>query len=210
MSKIFSVLPSTESSTSFSVRQHVQSFHNLKYFRSIVFVYLLSRGMRSVLASRFVWLPAPRRKRHLILLETRFCVSVNDESRQKFRATRAHAFNISKSRMRLFAVVSSGVFGARKAERAKQDEAEDQAKIRATWHWTHGPTSRAHTRPEDPPFLLASFALCAAVPVSFTFVPTDAVPPFFHRFFRALAYRCPPQFFHHRDLGVGERSNWEC
>lgn len=50
-------------------------------------------------------------------------------------------------------------------------------KIRATWHWTHGPTSRAHTQPEDPPVSSCSFALCVAVaPVSFTFVPCDARP----------------------------------
>lgn len=50
-------------------------------------------------------------------------------------------------------------------------------KIRATWHWTHGPTSRAHTQPEDPPVSSCSFALCVAVaPVSFTFVPCVARP----------------------------------
>lgn len=90
-------------------------------------------------------------------------------------------------------------------------------KIRATWHWTHGPTSRAHTQPEDPPVSSCSFALCVAVaPVSFTFVPcamrcTAPVLVFFFllssiRFPRAPAYRFQSFSTAFVGLDEGERS----
>lgn len=46
--------------------------------------------------------------------------------------------------------------------RSRTKQRRTGLKIRATWHWTHGPTSRAHTQPEDPPVSSCCFALCVA------------------------------------------------
>lgn len=159
-------LCSIESSSAFFffffVRRHVHSFHNIKYFRSIVFVYLSMRGMRVVLASRALFgYPCP------ILLETynvRACVR---ECGSAFpRTGNAQARAQRGRRDRLTTVVRSARSRTKRRTRRRfeQLDTKHMAPLFSSPHSTRRPSG----------LLLPLFRPLRfpSQPLSFTFLPT--------------------------------------